>query len=124
MTMYGWIAAIEAEIEQPDDVGVVELGAGAAFAEETLADFRRRPRRRLHHLQRDIVTETDAAGAVHLAHAAGAESINDLVSIVDLRAWRQHARSLYRSACYLVGRWQTHGYVHGSRRDRSCSRAS
>ena len=53
--------------------GMAQLRAGAAFAEEPLAQFRRRVRRRLHHLDRDIVAKMDAAGAIDVAHAAGAE---------------------------------------------------
>ncbi len=75
------VAAVEAEVEQADDVGMAQLGAGAAFAEEAIARFRRRVRRRLHHLDGDIVAEMDAAGAIDVAHAAGAEGIDDLVAI-------------------------------------------
>ena len=67
--------------------GMAELGAGAAFAQEAIARFRRRVGRRLHHLDRDFVAEADAAGAIDVAHAAGAESVDDLVAIVD--SWRQ-----------------------------------
>ena len=51
--------------------------------------------RRLHHLDRDFVAEVEAAGAVDVPHAAGAEGVDDLVAIVDLGAGRLSTREAY-----------------------------
>ena len=94
----GLVRAVEAEVEEADDVRVAELGAGAAFAQEAIARLGRRVRRRLHHLDGDFVAEADAAGAIDVRPCrrsrAHQGSRSDRRS---LAAWRQHAdRQLIR----------------------------
>jgi hypothetical protein len=62
-----------------DDVRVIEGGDGAGFAIEAFetagdaGDFRRQ------HLQRDVASQPQVARAIHLAHPAGAQRVDDFV---------------------------------------------
>ena len=78
------LAALDAEVVDGDDVGVVEGSDGAGFALEAGAEIgggsgRTRRRGLAENFDRDVAIEAGVAGAVDLAHAADSERRLDLV---------------------------------------------
>ena len=62
-----------------DDVRVVEGGDGAGFALEARQAFRIARHFGRQHLESDVTAEFGVGGAIHLAHAAGADRGGDPV---------------------------------------------
>ena len=84
ITRYGCLPGVDVEVEEGDDVGVAQLRTGTAFAQEPLAQLRRRVERRVHHLDGDLVAELQPAGAVDLTHPAWqTERADDFVAVVE-----------------------------------------
>ena len=63
-----------------DDVRVVEAGDDAGFMFESRQAFRVRGHAGRQDLERDVTTEAAIPRPIHLAHAAGAERRDDVVS--------------------------------------------
>jgi hypothetical protein len=68
-----------ADVVQRADVRVIERGDRACLALEALAQLGRGREMGRKHLDRHVAPEARIAGAVDLAHAAGAERAEDLV---------------------------------------------
>ena len=63
-----------------DDVRVVEAGDDAGFVFESRQAFRVRGHAGRQYLEGHVTTESVIPGPIHLAHAAGAERRDDVVS--------------------------------------------
>ena len=84
----GLVGRVDVEVEDADDVRMAQLRAGAALAQEALARLRRRIRRGLHHLDRDLVAEARSAGRDTPGPCRPRRAGQNLVAIVDLGAGR------------------------------------
>jgi hypothetical protein len=73
------VDAKAADVVDREDVRVIERGRGQRLLLESPQPVRVRREVRRQHLDRDITPEPGVGGAVHLAHAAGAERRDDLV---------------------------------------------
>ena len=62
-----------------DDAGMIEGGEGLGFALESREAFGVVPERGRQDFQRDVAAELRVGGAIHLAHAACAELLQDLI---------------------------------------------
>ena len=73
------VPASRADVVERADVRMVERRDRPRLALEALADCGFGGELRRQHLDRDVAIEPRVAGAIHLAHAAGAEQRDDLV---------------------------------------------
>ncbi len=84
-----------------DDVRMIQRGGGARFTLEAAEPIGIGGEGRRQDLDRDVTAEAPVAGAVHLAHAAGAEQRHDLVGPKRRAGGQSHlmvpegSRSLY-----------------------------
>ena len=84
-------AAVFADVEDGEDVGVIERSRGARFLLESLETVAVLRKRRRQHLDGDVAAEPRVAGAVHLAHRPRPQQGNDLVG-TESGAWsKSHA---------------------------------
>ena len=74
---------IEVVVENRDDVGMTQLRAGAALAEETLTRIRIRTEVWPHDLDRDLVAEQGATGSIHRPHTPFRDGRDNLVTAVE-----------------------------------------
>ncbi len=81
-------AALDADVEDRDDVGMVEGGRGPGLLLESAQAVDVVGYLGRQHLDRDLAIEALVVGAVDLAHAAGPEWRDDLVR-AEARAWGQ-----------------------------------
>jgi hypothetical protein len=72
-------APLAADVEQTADVGVVQRRDCPGFAVETEAPLRVRQQVVSQDLDRDRAMEACVDGAVHVAHATGANELTDLI---------------------------------------------
>ena len=84
------ILVVHVEVENRDDVGMAETGAGAAFAEESIARSGAAGLRS-HDLDRDFVPEQRAPRAIHGAHPSFGQQREDFVTVVEDLAGREHS---------------------------------
>ncbi len=84
------ILVVHVEVENRDDVGMAEAGAGSAFAEESIARSGAAGLRS-HDLDRDFVPEQRAPRAIHGAHPSFGQQREDFVTVVEDLAGREHS---------------------------------
>ena len=68
-----------ADVVNREDVGVRQGGDGAGLAIEPLAHRRVGERAGRHCFDRNVAAQTRVARAIHLAHSAAADGLDDLV---------------------------------------------
>src|SRR5205814_1597167 len=71
----------DAKVDHRDAVRVVEAAHGARLELEALGEVGREGERRMQELHRHDAAQALALGAVHHAHGAGGEAVQDLVAI-------------------------------------------
>ena len=76
-------AALTAEVEDADDVGVVEVGRRRGLAAEPLDEVRIGGVLGEQHLDRHRTVEQPVAGEEHVGHAAAPDAAVDLVAVVE-----------------------------------------
>ena len=81
-------AAVAADVEHGDDVRVVERGGGARLLREPAPGVVVQAASREEGFQRDVAVQPGVAGAIDLAHASGAERLEDLIR-AESCAWRK-----------------------------------
>ena len=74
-----WDPVAIADVVNREDVGVRQCGDGAGLAIEPLAHRRVGERASRHCFDRNVAAQTRVARAIHLAHAAAADGLDDLV---------------------------------------------
>ena len=77
-------------VEERADVGMAERGDRLRLALEPLAALRVTRELAREHLDRDVAREPRVPGAVHLAHASGAEGCHDFVGSKTLARGEGH----------------------------------
>ena len=94
---------LDVDVEDGRDVGMVERPRGPRFPAEKLQVLRR-SRRAIKDLQRHVTLETRIAGAIHLAHASGADDAYDLVGAETVTRRQDDGARRSRSQPGHVGR--------------------
>jgi len=94
----GLRAGVHAEVQDTDDAGVAQLGAGAALAQEPLVHVGRGLSDGLHDLDGDVIPQPEPAGAVDLPHPARPERAEYLVAVVDACAGGEHGAGPHYAA--------------------------
>jgi len=74
-----WDPVVIADVVNREGVGVRQCGDGAGFAIEPIAHRRVGERAGRHCLDRHVAAQSRVVRAIHLAHAAAADRLDDLV---------------------------------------------
>ena len=123
------ILVVHVEVENRDDVGMAETGAGAAFAEESIARSGAAGLRS-HDLDRDFVPEQRAPRAIDGAHSSFGQQREDFVTVVEDLAGGEHSGiicfrlggSLLAVGCWLLAVWRIEQPRAASREQLSSNR--
>ena len=89
-------AVVIADLVNRQDVRVIERRRRPRFVQETAQSFRIAAQLRPQYLERDRSPERRVDGLVDLAHPAGAEQAQDLVTADGAARGQGHRRGLYR----------------------------
>ncbi len=97
------LAGLNAEVVHGDDIGMIQRGDGACFTLEAASALHAACIVFAENLDRDVAVQPRIAGAVHLAHASGAERGPDLVGAQSSVRQQRHSSPVHILRALLPG---------------------
>src|SRR5437868_2497784 len=106
---------MRAEVEDGDEVRMVEQAEGTRLLMKTGDDVRASGDRSGEELERDVASELDVAGAIHLSHSARPDERDDLVTANLIAQLQIHDLNGRSNSTLAVDRWRLAASGEGER---------